>query len=347
MRAALFEEFGNPLIIRNVADPIPDDNGVIIKVKASGICRSDWHGWQGHDPDITHLPHVPGHELAGIIAETGKNVENWNSGDRVTVPFVAGCGYCPECQSGNHQVCDNQTQPGFTHWGSFAEYVLINYADVNLIRIPEEMEYVTASILGCRFGTAFRAVVHQGAVKSGHWVAIHGCGGVGISAIMIAHALGARVIAIDINDRTLELAKSIGADVTINASKDQNILNVIHDITGGGVNISVDALGSVITCVNSIACLRKRGRHVQVGLLAGNNFHPRLPMEHVIAKELELYGSHGMPAHKYPEMLKMITSGKLNPKVLIGKTVDLENVPLELEKMSKFESSGITVINQF
>jgi len=347
MKAALFEEFGKPLIIRNVTDPIPDDDGVIIEVKASGICRSDWHGWQGHDPDITSLPHVPGHELAGVIAEAGKKVENWKPGDRVTVPFVAGCGYCPECQSGNHQVCDNQTQPGFTHWGSFAEYVLINYADVNLIKLPEAMEYVTAAILGCRFATSFRAVVHQGVVQPGQWVAIHGCGGVGISAIMIAHARGARVIAVDINVKALELAKTIGADVLINASKEQNIVKVIHDITNGGANISIDALGSKVTCFNSIACLCKRARHIQVGLLTGKDFQPQLPMELVIAKELEIFGSHGMQAHKYSDMLAMITSGKLNPDELIGKTVNLGDAPSELEKMSKFELSGITVINQF
>jgi alcohol dehydrogenase len=118
-------------------------------VEASGICRSDWHGWQGHDPDIKSMPHVPGHELAGIIEETGSKIKNWKKGQRVTLPFVSGCGACPECESGNHQICDNQYQPGFTGWGSFAEYVNIKYADTNLVELPNELDYVTAASLGC------------------------------------------------------------------------------------------------------------------------------------------------------------------------------------------------------
>ena len=207
------------MMIAQVADPVAEEDGVVIKVEACGICRSDWHGWMGHDSDITRLPHVPGHELAGVVAETGRNVTKWKRGDRVTVPFVCACGKCPECVSGNHQVCDHQFQPGFTGWGSFAQYVAIRYADVNLVHLPEEIDFVTAASLGCRFATSFRAIVAQGQVASGQWVAVHGCGGVGLSAVMIAHALGAKVIAIDIDDKALALAKGLGAAVTINAEE--------------------------------------------------------------------------------------------------------------------------------
>ena len=193
MRAIVYEKFQGPVSVQNVTDPSPKDHGVIIKVSATGLCRSDWHGWMGHDSDI-ELPHVPGHELAGIVAEVGKDVKNFRLGDRVTVPFVCGCGSCRECRSGNHQVCDYQTQPGFTHWGSFAEYVALDHADINLVAIPDQIADVTAAILGCRFITSFRAVVDQGKVQGGQYVAIHGCGGVGLSAIMIANALGAEVL---------------------------------------------------------------------------------------------------------------------------------------------------------
>ena len=129
MKAVVFEQFGGPLTVVRVADPVPHDDGVVIEVKASGICRSDWHGWLGHDPDTTRLPHVPGHELAGIVAETDRSVTRWKQGDRITVPFVCACGTCPQCASGNQQVCDRQLQPGFTGWGSFAQYVARRYAD--------------------------------------------------------------------------------------------------------------------------------------------------------------------------------------------------------------------------
>jgi len=347
MRAVVFDSFGGPLRVTQVADPVVEDDGVVIEVKASGICRSDWHGWLGHDPDIAAFPHVPGHELAGVVEETGKSVTGWKRGDRVTLPFVCGCGTCPECLSGNHQVCDRQFQPGFTGWGSFAQYVAIRYADANLVRLPEEIGFVTAASLGCRFSTSYRALVAQGQVAADQWVAVHGCGGVGLSAIMIAHALAARVIAVDIDAGVLELATSLGATATIDARENADVPGSIRHITGGGADVSIDALGSVATCTNSILCLRKRGRHIQVGLLAGDDHLPRLPMHQVIARELQLYGSHGMQACRYGEMLAMIVSGKLSPAALIGKTIPLDDAPREIEGMSEFGNVGITVIDRF
>jgi alcohol dehydrogenase len=347
MRAAFFEEFGGPLTVAQVDDPAADDNGVIIRVEASGICRSDWHGWLGHDPDIRQLPHVPGHELAGIVEEAGKGVTEWKKGDRVTVPFVCACGACPECDSGNHQICDDQTQPGFTHWGSFAEYVAIHHADINLVRLPEDMSFVTAASLGCRFATSFRAVMAQGRVAAGEWVAVHGCGGVGLSAVMIAAALDARVIAIDIDSEVLKLCENLGAEATIDGREVEDVAGRIHELTGRGAHVSIDALGSATTAANSIQCLRKRGRHVQVGLLAGDDYRPRLPMELLIGRELEIVGSHGLQVHRYEDMLEMITAGKLEPQRLIGKTVPLEEVPQELQGMTDFGTVGITVIDRF
>jgi len=347
MKAVIFEKFGGPLTVERVADPVVADDGVVIKVEASGICRSDWHGWLGHDPDITRLPHVPGHELAGVVEETGENVTRWRRGDRITVPFVCACGTCPECLSGNHQICDHQFQPGFTGWGSFAQYVALRYADVNLVRLPEEMDFVTAASLGCRFATSYRAVVAQGRVAADQWVAVHGCGGVGLSAIMIAHALGARVIGVDIDAKVLALARRLGADITVNAKENADVAGAIGDVTGRGADVSIDALGSAATCSTSIMCLRKRGRHVQVGLLVGEDYLPRIPMHRVISRELEVYGSHGMQASKYGDMLAMIVSGKLNPSTLIGKTVAMEDAPAELAKMDQFGAVGITVIDRF
>lgn len=345
MRAAVFEAFQGPITIQNINDPTPKKDGVVVKVNATGLCRSDWHGWMGHDQDIV-LPHVPGHELAGIIVEVGKDIKNFKIGDRVTIPFVAGCGICGECKSGNQQVCDHQSQPGFTHHGSFAEYVALDYADTNLVKLPEEINDVTAATLGCRFITAFRAIVAQGKVSKGQHVAIHGCGGVGLSAIMIANTLGAQVIAIDINNETLALAKQLGAQSIVNATSN-NVVEAIKDITKGGAHVSVDALGSEITCLNSIASLKKRGKHLQVGLMTGNHKHLKIPMDRILADELEIIGSHGLQAHKYPEMLKMIIEGKLHPEKLIEKTITLEEATVALTNMNKFENKGVLVINSF
>ncbi len=346
MKAAVFEKFQGEIKIQNIKEPIPKGDGVVVKVTATGLCRSDWHGWMGHDQDI-ELPHVPGHELAGVIETLGKDVKKFKLGDRVTVPFVCGCGVCNECASGNHQVCDHQSQPGFTHNGSFAEYVALDYADTNLVKLPPSISDVTAATLGCRFITSFRAIVAQGKVTEGQHVVIHGCGGVGLSAIMIAKALGAHVTAVDINADTLDFAKELGAAFTINATHNTNVVSDIKEITQGGAHVSLDALGSATTCFNSISGLRKRGKHIQVGLMTGDHKQPKLPMDIVLANELEIIGSHGMQAYKYPEMFKMISEGKLHPEKLIERTISLLESTKALPNMNKFEHKGVLVINSF
>ncbi len=346
MKAVLYEAFAETPKLTSVPDPVPAPHGVVVKVEATGICRSDWHGWMGHDPDI-RLPHVPGHELAGFVAAVGKEVTRWQAGDRVTVPFVCGCGACPECHAGDQQVCRHQTQPGFTHWGSFAEYVAIHEADLNLVRLPETMDFATAASLGCRFATAFRAIVDQAKTSAGQWVAVHGCGGVGLSAIMIARAVGANVVAIDIADDKLALARELGAVATINANSVADVPEAVKDITGGGAHVSLDALGHPATCFNSIANLRRRGKHIQVGLMLAEHSTPQVPMATVIAHELEILGSHGIQAHRYGAMFAMIEAGTLSPERLIGERIDLAQSIAALTGMDTFKATGVTVVTTF
>ena len=346
MKALVYESFGQAPKVIQVPDPETPEQGILLEVKATGICRSDWHGWKGHDPDI-QLPHVPGHEFAGVILEVGKGVKNWKIGDRVTVPFVCACGTCPSCHSGNQQICDEQYQPGFTHWGSFAQRVAVHRADTNLVRIPESVSFEVAASLGCRFATSFRGVVAQGKVSGGQWVAVHGCGGVGLSAILIATALGATVIAVDIQDDKLALAKAAGAQYLVNAKNTSDVASTIQELSKGGVHVSVDALGSKATCYNSIASLRKRGKHIQIGLLAGSETNPPIPMHLVIAKELEILGSHGMQAHAYPELMQLILDRKMDPEKLIGRKINLEEAVQTLVRMDTFEENGMVLINQF
>ena len=346
MKAVVYEKFLEPPTVQNVRNPEPPANGVVLRVGACGICRSDWHGWMGNDPDIK-LPHVPGHELAGTIEMVGRGVKNWQKGDRVTVPFVCGCGACPQCASGNQQICNFQFQPGFTAWGGFAEFVAIDYADANLVRLPDEIDFVTASSLGCRFTTSFRAVAAQGRISGGEWLAVWGAGGVGLSAVMIAHAFGASVIAIDIDDEKLEFAETIGATRTINAKNVEDPIEAVRKITGGGAHVSIDALGHPKTCHSSVASLRKRGRHIQVGIMEAGQHRTAIPMDLVIGRELEIRGSHGMQAFKYAEMLEMIKTGKLRPEKLVGKTVALDDAPGELVQMNGFRGVGLTVIDRF
>ncbi|MCX5081836.1 zinc-dependent alcohol dehydrogenase family protein [Streptomyces sp. NBC_00401] len=340
MRAVVFEKFGERAEVREVPDPVPAPHGVVVRVEATGLCRSDWHGWMGHDPDI-RLPHVPGHELAGVVEAVGAGVRDRRPGDRVTVPFVCACGTCASCAAGDHQVCERQTQPGFTHWGSFAEYVALDHAAVNLVDVPDELSSATAAGLGCRFATAFRAVVAQGRVAAGEWVAVHGSGGVGLSAVMIAAASGARVVAVDVSPAALDLARTFGAAHCLNASEVPDVAAAVRELTGGGAHLSLDALGSPVTCAASVGGLRRRGRHVQVGLLPQD---PVVPMGRVIGLELELLGSHGMAAHAYPRMLEMVRAGILRPDLLVTSTIALDAAPAALEAMGTAPGAGVTII---
>ncbi|MFF8530636.1 zinc-dependent alcohol dehydrogenase family protein [Streptomyces sp. SAS_267] len=343
MRAVVFERYGEPAEVREVADPAPAEQGVVVRVEATGLCRSDWHGWMGHDPDIA-LPHVPGHELAGVIEAVGAGVSGHRPGDRVTVPFVCACGSCPACAAGDQQVCERQTQPGFTHWGSFAQYVALDHAEVNLIPLPPELSFATAASLGCRFATAFRAVAAQGRVAPGEWVAVHGCGGVGLSAVMIAAASGARVVAVDVSSEALGLARRFGAAECVDASVVADPARAVRELTGGGAHLSLDALGSPGTCAASIDGLRRRGRHVQVGLLPSPTGVTPVPMARVIALELELLGSHGMAAHAYPPLLESVRAGILRPDLLVTSTITLDAAPAALAAMGSAPGSGVTVI---
>ena len=343
MKAIRVRETGGPEVLRveTVDDPIPGPGQALVRVEATGLCRSDWHGWQGHDTDI-RLPHVPGHEFAGEITAVGTGVRDWRVGDRVTTPFVCACGTCPACLAGDQQVCHRQEQPGFTYPGSFADLVVVPHAQTNLVRLSDRVGYAAAATLGCRFATAFRAVVAQGRVRPGEWVAVHGCGGVGLSAVMIAVAAGARVVAVDVSAEALELARRFGAEATVDARNPA--APAVRELTGGGAHVSLDALGSQATLTASIEGLRRRGRHVQVGLLPAVTGRPTVPMELVVAFELEILGSHGMPAHAYRELLPLVESGALRPAELITGELALPDAPAALAAMDRPATAGIQVI---
>jgi len=345
MRAAVYEEFRGEISIRELPDPTPTRDGVVIRVDACGICASDWHGWMGHDPDITKFPHVPGHEMAGSIDSLGRDVRRWKRGDRVTVPFCVGCGSCEQCRNGLTNICDHHFQPGFTAWGAFADLMAIPHADLNAVALPPSLDPITAASLGCRFATAWRAVTAVGRVTAGEWVVVFGCGGVGLSAIMIAAASGARVIGVDLEQSRLDFAGAIGAEQLLLSEDESRTVEAIREITSGGAHLSVDAAGSAAACRAAILSLRKRGRHVQVGLMVGRHADPPLPMAAVIARELEILGSHGMEVGRYPEMLAMIESGKLDPKRLVGKVVSLDEAPAELAGIGESRTVGLSVID--
>jgi alcohol dehydrogenase len=353
MRAAVFTGHGEPLEIREVEEPQADATGVVVETDACGICRSDWHAWQG-DPlwESRGLAegHVFGHEPAGVVVEVGDDVEGVREGDRVTVPFNLGDGGCPSCRNGRSNLCDNRIPLGLAPEspGAFAERFHVPWADFNVVHLPDGVSEVEMAGLGCRFMTSFHGLVHRADVTAGDWVAVHGCGGVGLSAVHVADALGANVVAVDLFDEKLEFAADIGAAETINARDVDDVPAAVAAITDGGAHVSVDALGIAETCRNSVRSLRKRGQHLQIGLTSREEGgEVSLPTDLMVAREIQFIGTIGMPRPRYDEIFRTIERGKVDPSALVSETVSLEETPEKLDAMTDFETVGIPVIDEF
>jgi D-arabinose 1-dehydrogenase-like Zn-dependent alcohol dehydrogenase len=344
MKAMVMEEVGKPMVVKDWPQPKCPADGAIVRVEASGICRSDWHLWQGDWSWIGFKPPLPailGHEFAGVIEEVGKDVKQVKRGERVVVPLAQGCGACDDCRGGHSNHCMGTGMTGYARYG------VLHHADYNYTPLPDKIDFVEASSMGCRYVTAFHGILDQGQVKADETVVVYGCGGVGLSAIQIATALGARVIAVDLDDRKLELAKQVGAADVING-KTTDPVKAVKDMTHGGADVSVDALGIATTCRNAVMSLRKRGRHVQIGLTTqAEKGEVALPIDQIVFKELQITGSLAIQSFRYPAMLSMVERGRLAPKDLITETIPLEKAFGVIEQMSKFENVGISVINQF
>jgi D-arabinose 1-dehydrogenase-like Zn-dependent alcohol dehydrogenase len=352
MRAAVVEEIRKPLVVREVPDPECAADGAIVRVGANGICRTDWHlwtddwAWRGL---AIKPPFVLGHEFSGTIEEVGPDVTGWRQGDRVIFPMNPGEGTCEWCRSGNQHVCDSGEKlvPGVSYWGAFGQYVAVRYADVNLVRLPDSIGFVDAASMACRYMAAFHGIVDQVNVRGGEWAVVHGCGGMGLSAVQIAVALGAKVIAVDISDATLGAARNLGAAHTVNATKD-NPVDAVMSLTQGGAQVSIDALGINETCRNSVLSLRKLGRHLQLGHTTRNEKgYVPLPIDVILLKELKLFGAFGMQGQRFGTMLAMCEAGTLEPGKTVSRTVSLDQVNDVFKSMETYQTNGVVVINAF
>lgn len=347
MRAAVYEAFNGPVAVRDIPEPDCPSDGAVVAIGACGVCRSDWHAWTGSDPDVA-APHVGGHEFAGEVVEVGPHCRMFAVGDRVTAPFILSCGECPACLHGDATVCDHQHVVGFSGYGAFAERLAVPHADFNLVRLPDALDFVTAAGMGCRVTTAFRGLVDRAQVRAGEWVAVHGAGGVGLSAVMIAAALGAQVLALDVNDDALRLATEFGAVATRNVAAEPDVGELVRAVTGGGAHVSIDALGITETFHNSIRGLRPLGRHVQIGMPLGEHATPALPLlELVYARQIAILGTRGIASNRFTDLFAMIEAGRIAPARLVTRRIALDQVGDALARMNSFAGHGIVVIDRF
>lgn len=350
MKAAVVEKFGEPLVVKEVPDPTPGSTDAVIRVEEEGICRTDWHLWRGEWEWIGLKPNLPiilGHEMAGVVEEIGSEVRRYKPGDRVMVPVVEGCGHCENCIAGRSNLCVTPNLPGMTHDGGYSQRARVLNADFNLIPVPDGVSFEAASAMGCRFPTAWRAIRDQGGLRGGEWVAVHGCGGVGLSAVMIASALGGNVVAIDIDDAKLSFARELGAVAIVNAQREK-VPEAVQTITKGGAHLSIDALGVATTQLNSVMSLRRGGRHVQIGLTTfEEGGKVPLPVDYMILFEIAYIGSVVNPVAGYPALLAMVEQGKLHPERLVTQHVPISEAGRVLDAMTTFGTRGMVMIDQW
>lgn len=345
MRAALLTGFRQALELTSLPDPSCPPDGVVLRVLACGVCRSDWHSWTGSDPDVD-LPIVPGHEYCGVVEAVGPGCRGWAPGDRVIAPFILACGACPDCASGHQTICATQAVPGFTQDGAFAELIAVPHADANLTRLPENMDPALAAALGCRVTTAWQALTDRAALAPGEWLAVWGGGGVGLSALLLGRALGARVAVMDVVEEKLAFAKTLGADVVLNAA-DADVQERLREATGGGAHVAVEALGIEATTIAAMRSLRKLGRMVQVGMPVGEHANMTLPWDAVYAGQLTIHGTRGMPGHRTPSLLNMIDGGHVDLTPLIARRIPLSAASAELAAFDGPTPPGVAVITDF
>jgi D-arabinose 1-dehydrogenase-like Zn-dependent alcohol dehydrogenase len=350
VNASRLVELGSPLVIDHVPEPNPGPRDAVVKVEFEGICRTDWHVWQGDWSWIGLAPALPvtmGHEFSGAVVAVGPEVTMIKVGDRVAVPFHEACGRCSYCRAGRSNLCDALEFVGISHDGGYAEYVNVLNADLNCVPLPDAVSFDAAAALGCRFMTAWHALQHQAGLRAGEWLAVHGVGGIGLSAVQIGVVLGAGVIAVDIDDRKLVAAREQGAAATVNA-REGNVVEAVKDATGGGANVALGGLGSASLVNAALMSLRKGGRLVQVGLTSKEEQGiVGIPLDELIEAELTIVGSVGNPHVHLPALLELVGAGRLDPAVLVTERVPLDGAQGVLERMSEFDTVGFSVIDRF
>jgi 6-hydroxycyclohex-1-ene-1-carbonyl-CoA dehydrogenase len=335
MKAAVFHEPKQPLKIEEVETPKIESHEILVKIAACGVCNTDMHYIDHGVPTFKKPPMILGHEPSGIVEEAGAGVKNFKVGDRVLIPPVFSCGYCANCRLGRENICFNMVMLGNHIDGAFAEYTKVPAKDCQ--HLPEELPLEESSIIADAISTPYHAVKNRAQVRPGDSVVVFGCGGVGINVVQVASAAGASVIAVDIVDNKLDMAKKLGAQHTINASdkEDKALLKEIRTLTGGGADIAIEAIGNPKTIVLATAAVKAGGLHCQVGYTQHS-----VPMNagRLMFREIEIKGSLGCRPVDYPNIIEMVKTGKIQLEPVVTHKFKLEDIDKAFDLMRKGES---------
>lgn len=321
MRAAVFQGSGRPLSMGDLPRPVPGPGEALVKVAACGFCHTDLHYMDHGVPTAKPPPMILGHEVSGVVEELGPGVGAIHLGDHVLVPAVLPCGACGFCRRGRGNICPRLRMLGNHIDGGFAELVRVPGQD--LVPVPTDIDLAHAAVIADALTTPYHAVVNRARVRSGEWVAVVGCGGVGINAVQFAAAAGANVLAIDLRPEKLEMARRLGASETLNPSEHPDVAGEARQRTGGGADVAFEVVGTPETALMALSTLKRGGRLCVVGY--SEKVMP-LPLNRLMFFEYDVVGSLGCRPVDYPRVIEMVRRGKVNLEAVVTGSLPLDRV---------------------
>lgn len=338
MKAAVFRAADQPMHIEDVPTPVPGAGDILVRVAGCGVCHTDLHYLDHGTPTFKPPPIILGHEVSGTVAEAGPGVHAFAAGDRVLIPAVLSCGHCLQCRTGRENICEHSQMLGNHIDGGYAEFVAVPAKDV--VPMPADVPLVEGSIIADAVTTPYHAVVRRGKVTPGDWVAVFGCGGVGLSLVQVATAVGARVIAVDVKEAKLDAALRLGAAAIVNAGATKKVDKEIRGLSGGGVQVAFEAVGKAATQEQALNSLATGARLVLVG------YSPEaLPLNsgRVMFRELEVVGSLGCRPVDYPRAIELVRQGKVRLLDLVTHRFPLERLGDALDTLRSGDAIRVVV----
>lgn len=332
MKAAVLRGANRTLEVMEVPTPSPGPGEALVRVVGCGMCHTDLHYLDHGVKTFKEPPIILGHEAAGTVEKLGDGSGDVAEGDRVLIPAVLSCGTCRYCRRGRENICDNLVMLGNNMDGAYAEFVVVPASQ--LIAVPASIPLERASIIADAVSTPYHAVKHRGRVQPGDIVAVVGCGGVGLNVVQCATLAGARVIAIDVNEQRLDIARTLGAVETVNPNEVERIDRHVRKLTDGGVDVAFEAIGNPKTIRVAFSLLRRGGRLCVIGYSADE---VTLSAAKLMYFELEVVGSLGCGAGEYPEIIGLVEAGRLRLDIIVSGCIPLDDINDGFDRLRRGE----------